>query len=819
MRIRHKLNLNMSFTAVGMIAIAAFSLSGMKYVQSKLHVLTERSTPYQVKTISLQRALQEHTANLLKVSTATTTEELSTLKSETTKSLEEVKQLSKDVASFKGETPGAKLAELESITNEVAATIAERIQAEAAGRAAEAQINEKLQLITHSLQRIDSGMKRSQKKLVSELSSTNDSVKRSSLKANLAQSVLNSLGEMRTAILEIQAADQNAAVDAAQAKVVAAAQAVTKSFFMRAERNSAVGKELSAGVAEVVKQFSGTDTLADKKNGLLQHPDEAARKQLSHDLNAAAQKVARLGTLVHDYSTNVTNASKEEGKQFDRSLENSVILSETLASNSDLVGIGAEIKATVREMSGARTSQELDRLRQKADVFLAKANALLRQRMKNVDGTAGVVGSLAEVRRVLLMQGGVVAKLQNILSVNQKVTQLNDKLKHIVKEQRKEGEIGITSARSDQEEAIKAVNNVFRSSILGVTALGAIVVVAGILFSFFLGRSITRPISELTNLAECFGNGKFNVKMDGSRKDEFGVLAGHFNTAADRLKEIVTDLKGAVARLTDSSLQLTSTSGRLIEGSHQQLAQAVQSATALEEMTSTIGEVAKNAVQAANATKDASGAAIDGKTTVEKAVAGMQKIAASVTAAAETIQQLGENSNQIGSIVNVINEIADQTNLLALNAAIEAARAGESGKGFAVVAEEVRNLAYRTTEATQEIALMIDKIQGDTDVSVKTMATGKLLVAEGVELAHEASKALETIVTVSDKGAEMVELIATASEQQTNVAHQVSAGVDRMADLSKAADADSGNVSSEAQALAGIAEDINRKVSWFQLQG
>ena len=808
----------MAFTAVGMIAIAAFSLSGMKYVQSKLHVLTERSTPYQVKTISLQRALQEHTANLLKVSTANTAEELVALKVETGKSLEEVKQLSQDVAAFKGETAsGTKVSELENITGEVVATITERIQAEAAGLAAEKQINEKLQLISNNLQRIDSGIKRSQKKLVSELSSTNDSVKRSSLKTNLAQSVIGSLGEMRTAILEISAADQKGTVDSAQAKLSAAGQAVAKSFFMRAERNSAIGKELSAGVAEVLKQFSGDGNLAEKKNGLLQHPDDAARKQLLHDLNAAAQKVGRLTSLVNEYSVTVTNASKEEGKQFDQSLENSVILSETLASNSDLVGIGAEIRATVREMSGARTSQELDRLRQKADHHLAKANALLRQRMKNVEGTSAVVGSLAEVRRVLLMQGGVVEKLQDILSVNQKVTQLNDKLKHIVNEQRKEGEIGITSARSDQEEAIKAVNGVFRSSILGVTALGTIVVLAGILFSFFLGRSITRPVGELTNLAEHFGNGRFNITMDSSRKDEFGVLAGHFNTASDRLKEIVTDLKGTVARLTDSSHQLTSTSDRLIEGSHEQLAQAVQSATALEEMTSTIGEVAKNAVQAANATKDASGAAINGKQTVEKAVDGMQKIAASVTAAAETIQQLGENSSQIGSIVNVINEIADQTNLLALNAAIEAARAGDSGKGFAVVADEVRNLAYRTTEATQEIALMIDKIQGDTDRSVKTMAAGKMLVAQGVELALEASKALESIVIVSDKGAEMVELIATASEQQTNVAHQVSAGVDRMAELSKAADADSGNVSSEAMGLAGIAEDINRKVAWFKL--
>ena len=817
MKISTKLNCNMLLTAVGIIIIAGFSFSGMKYVQGKLHVLTEKSTPYQLKTIALQRSLQEHISNLLKVTSATTESEHNQFKGEITNSLAEVKKVSEEVASLKGDSGSTqKLQDLEIITTDIVTTVGERIKAEAAGKTADKLMDERLLKVDASLARIAATMKTSQKKTVGELSSTNDNVKRGSVKNTLTQAVISAFSDIRLAILEISSADQKAPLDAALAHFNTATQAATKNLFMRTEKNNPIGKEITATMADITKMVTGSGGILEIKAASLVKADDSVKSRLTQDTNTALQKISKLSGTVSEFGAKVTEGAKEEGKKFDKSLENSVMLSEHLANNSDLIGYGSEIRAIIKAFFSARTTPELTSLKGRATSVFARTHTLLTTKMKNVEGAGAVSASLAEVRQTLLAEGGAADKLQKIIQVNQQLQELNGKLKTIVIEQRKEGEAGMTTARMDQENAVKSVNRVFRSSIVGVSIIGFVVLVIGVLFSIFTGRSITKPIQELSQLAERFGNGDFNCNMDTARKDEFGALAGHFNGASSKLRDIVGDLTAAISQLKTSSDKLNSTSERLRSGAHEQASQAAQSATALEEMSMTINEVAQHAAQAAQTTKESSTVAVRGNATVSEAVDSMIQIATSVAATADKIQKLGESSERIGSIINVINDIADQTNLLALNAAIEAARAGEFGMGFAVVANVVRNLAKRTMDATQEIGSMVKEIQGDTDSSIRTMAAGKELVNRGVEQAQRARAALESIVAASDSGAAMVVQIATAAEEQSAVVHEVSAGVERMADLTKVADQDSEHVSAEARELSRIAGELGHKAQWFK---
>jgi len=721
------------------------------------------------------------------------------------------------VASLKGEAAGdQKLGDLEKITTDIVATVADRIKAEADGKAADKVMQERLHQIDVNLDKMAGTMKSSQKKTVGELSSTNDSVKRSSIKNALIQGVLSSLSDLRQATLEIAAADHKGGIDAGLTRFTTAAQGATKNLFMRTEKNSPVGKEITAVVSDVSKSVTGNAGIAETKAAVIAKGDEASRTKLAQEVNAAMQKLTRLSSAINEYAAKQNESAKEEGKKFDRSLENSVMLSEHLAGNSDLTGACSEIRNVINQMFSARTPAELTSLKAKATALFNKAQNQLKAGMKSIEGTGAVAGSLNAVHQVLLNEGGVADKLQKILQVNQQLQGLNGKLKTIVIEQRKEGEAGISSARAEQENAVTSVNKMFRYSIIGVLIIGVAVLLVGVTFSSIMGRSITRPIGELTQLAERFGSGDFSCNMDTTSKDEFGELAGHFNSASTRLNDIVADLITAITQLRASSDKLNLTSSRLSEGAQQQASQAALSATALEEVARSITDVAQNASQAAQATQESSAVAIKGKITVIEAVESMNQIASSVGETAGKVQKLGESSQQIGSIIDVINDIADQTNLLALNAAIEAARAGELGMGFAVVANEVRILAKRTTDATQEIAAMVKEIQEDTNSSILTMNKGKQLVDDGVALAERARTALESIVTASDSGASMVIQIAAASEQQSSVVQEVSSGVEQMAELTKIADEDSKHITVESSELARIAEELSRKADWFK---
>lgn len=367
--------------------------------------------------------------------------------------------------------------------------------------------------------------------------------------------------------------------------------------------------------------------------------DDVVRKKIEHDSVAITQKLAKIISALNDYVVKTSDIARTEGQKFDSSLEGSVLLNETLAINSALVETGVEIKSVVKEMFLASTEEELQKLRTVAERLFSKASSDLgKPSLKNVQGVSAVQSSLSVVRQTLFARDGVTDKLINILKVRKDIESLNLTLKTIVNEQRNQGDNAMANARKDQEDSVKAVNKVFRSSMIGVVAIGTIVLILGILFSQLVGRSITKPIDELTKMAERFGAGDFNCRMDEKRNDEFGLLAVHFNQSSSKLCEIVSDLIVAIKTLGQSSHQISGVAEQLATGSHEQASQSIQSATTLEEMTSSISEVAQNANDAAQATQDASRVAASGQVTVSSTITGMQTIAESVKQAAETIR-------------------------------------------------------------------------------------------------------------------------------------------------------------------------------------
>ncbi len=377
-----------------------------------------------------------------------------------------------------------------------------------------------------------------------------------------------------------------------------------------------------------------------------------------------------------------------------------------------------------------------------------------------------------------------------------------------------EGQINEVSLLSDK---IVSLVDSLKNGVIGVCIIS-------ILCSAIIAIKITREIllnlggepSIISDIARRISRGDLNVELDSGKKQDTGIFEA-MKTMIKSLKKIagqITAQSNAVAISSDGvSVNATQISSVIDEQSRQ----VEQTSLATSELSQTIADVAMSAASASDSSRESVETAENGKTVVDQTVTSMMNIAANVEQSSNAISTLGESSKKIGDIIDVINDIASQTNLLALNAAIEAARAGEQGRGFAVVADEVRKLAEKTAQATDEITSMISKIQKDTESSVHSMEKNKGEAEEGVRLVGQARESLEMIVDASRRCMDQVNSIAAATEEQSSAVEEVSSGAESIsADFNRTKDA-SLLINGSTKELAQIAHELMMAVAWFKV--
>ncbi|WP_397428751.1 methyl-accepting chemotaxis protein [Pseudomonas asplenii] len=284
-----------------------------------------------------------------------------------------------------------------------------------------------------------------------------------------------------------------------------------------------------------------------------------------------------------------------------------------------------------------------------------------------------------------------------------------------------------------------------------------------------------------------------------------------------KLRDTLQRISGSATQLASAAEELNSVTDESARGLQQQNNEIEQAATAVNEMTSAVEEVARNAVSTSEASKSATASASDGRDLVQETVSAIERMSSDVQSTATLIGNLAEESRDIGKVLDVIRGLADQTNLLALNAAIEAARAGEAGRGFAVVADEVRALAHRTQQSTSEIERMIGSIQGGTEQAVDSMRNSTERAESTLNIAKGAGLALDTINTAVIEINERNLVIASAAEEQAQVAREVDHNLVNIRDLSVQSATGASQTSTASNELARLAVDLNGLVARFQL--
>lgn len=368
-------------------------------------------------------------------------------------------------------------------------------------------------------------------------------------------------------------------------------------------------------------------------------------------------------------------------------------------------------------------------------------------------------------------------------------------------------------------QAIASADNAAQFSLGMGAMIGAILLIVLAANGYWVAAGITRNIKQVSdNLQEiASGEGDLTRRLKAGSQDEIGQLAEHFNTFMDKLQGIIQELIGYSGKIGTSAQEVASIARQSHDGMEHQRAETDQVATASNEMAATVSEVAHSAEQAAEAAGSASTAASHGNTVVDETIAIINHLADDVEQGAHAVNRLREDSESVGSVLDVIRGIAEQTNLLALNAAIEAARAGEQGRGFAVVADEVRTLASRTQESTQEIQAMIESLQDSAGQAAEIMGRGKISSEQGVAKAANAGEALGKISQAVAVISEMNAQIASAAEEQSTVALEMDQNITNIRHATEENTENSNQLATAGAALNQVATQMQQLVRQFKV--
>jgi len=530
---------------------------------------------------------------------------------------------------------------------------------------------------------------------------------------------------------------------------------------------------------------------------------------------ALIDKVDTLEEKADDAATILLDMADHE--LADSKLQRAVSLSEMIESLlNSMVTLGFEYREIKNPQSASLVETELtntmNELNRSIKEVLNELNA------NGVDDIASdIVDSLSEVEGLVSGDNSMFTnksrELNAIANATKELAETDNSIKKANEILSKQVELAnkTTAATSQSVKSAVSKGTTLTLTILVVSILIAI----GIAYATLI--SITRPLARVNDMLNVVSSGDLSRKLDESGKDEFAQLSRNCNLLIDSLRSLIQGIVSRSTQLATAAEQTSAVTAQSTTAIEEQRNQVEQAASATTEMSSTSQSVLSSANDALGEIKQADDEAERIKIISSRNRSTIEQLAAEVESASQVINKLQQDSASIGGILDVIRGIAEQTNLLALNAAIEAARAGEQGRGFAVVADEVRTLASRTQESTQEIQNMIEVLQTGAEKAVSVMETGKKQASDCVEQSEEADKALETITHAVHEAYDRSSQIATAAEEQSVVAHEISENLESIVTIAEQTTAGSQQTASSSSEVARLAEELQQSVQEFKL--
>ncbi len=371
-----------------------------------------------------------------------------------------------------------------------------------------------------------------------------------------------------------------------------------------------------------------------------------------------------------------------------------------------------------------------------------------------------------------------------------------------------------TMATAAQTEASQLLSSTYQALFITFAVIIAIIFAITKLIS----NSICKPVISITERIQHISKDlDLSQTVAHGSTDELGQMSTSFNHLITSLRETIDQVLRSSTTVDETAIALRSITTSLNTVTDEQEQELQSAVTCIDEMSQTVHQVARNASDAADAVTSVGKDISEGKKIADEARDAIQSLSNDITNTSAAAQQLQKDSESIAEILGVINGIAEQTNLLALNAAIEAARAGEQGRGFAVVADEVRTLASRTQESTESIRSTLEQFRSGTTQVVDTVERSQAQSTFGIEKTTESAAILDRISEVMLSINDVNTQVATASEQQSQVAAEISQNIHKINGLTQRCSEEASKAEHEGNVLSGLSKELAQKISRFTL--
>jgi methyl-accepting chemotaxis protein len=834
MTIRSKLIINVGSVILIIAAIVLASTRGMRSVQTNIWALTQKSTPFQVKTIELDKAIQGVVAGLGGVQTARSTADLNSNKAEVERSIAEVGRIADEIKTISGGQGTDVYSELQNTARELVTAANDRLKAQAEAEQAAAGVREKLKESLAQLKSLDERAVKLQKTAGTLFRSSVVEMKKSTALMQDAQTLTGSLSNIQLITVQLLKEEKKLLTFSLKSKANAELDKAAQNPYLK------VSPRVREGFTSL-KQRTGELIVA--KAAYFAAPGPETKAAVEKAASDAAGVVTNLVNNLDGEVSKQKNSYNAEAKQQDDAFATLNAAGAVLVGGKELSALGQTMQALSVSLASATTAAEVDAITLQVKSSFDRAQVVSRElpgmlaALKAKDDANLVrraVDGLRGIRDLVAGDAGMAAKVRRGIDLTAKAHDMRVKLQQTSTAQTKKGQENVQAARGDQDNAIRAVNDSLKNNGRLILWSGVLAVVFGLGFGLWIYRSISIPLRMLSDVAtEVEETGDFSRHREAKGNDEVARTVRAFNSLLKNLHQVLGEVNRVLGDLALGDLRsvvqveakgdlnslkqrLNGTIGTLKQTMTEIRGQAKQSATASDESSESVNQVALAARQQLDAVSRLV-TAIQETGTVISEIAGSAEVASNqaksssklvnagrgkIESMSQSMNSISSNSDKISDLTGMIIDIADQTSLLALNAAIEAARAGEHGRGFAVVADEVAKLSTRVTALAKDISVVVG-------VSVKESS-------QAVHQTEEMRSEMERISLSSAEIDELLQRIAVAIEEQNATVASITVDVGTLSRIAESNSTSSDQLAVSLSQLAMAADNVNQQASKFQ---